>query len=249
MRSNRLQLNSDKTKLMWCAKVRRQHSLPTVGPLMGSSTVTPSSAVHDLGVYIDSGPTMQSHVRQTVSRCFAGLRQLRTVRCQVPTSVAFVLSRLDYCNSVLFGLLANLIQRLQSVQNAAARLTFRIRQSEHLTPALISLHWLHVPERISFKLAVMTYRSIHGTSPSYLQSCFTRVSDMTSRRRLRSLTSHRLDVQPVRLSTVGRRAFPVSGATVWNDQPLHVASAPSLAVFRQPLKTFLFSRSYQDTII
>ena len=231
---------------MWCATVRRQHSLPTVGPLMGSSTVTPSSAVHDLGVYIDSGPTMQSHVRQTVSRCFAGLRQLRTVRCQVPTSVAFVLSRLDYCNSVLFGLLANLIQRLQSVQNAAARLTFRIRQSEHLTPALISLHWLHVPERISFKLAVMTYRSIHGTSPSYLQSCFTRVSDMTSRRRLRSSTSHRLDVPP----TVGWRAFPVSGATVWNDLPLHVASArPSgFQTTTQDLSVFPFlQRHYHMT--
>ena len=62
-------------------------------------------------------------------------------------------------------------------------------------------------------------------------------------------TSHRLDVPPVSLSTVGRRALPVSGATVWNDLPLHVASAPSLAVFRQRLETFLFSRSYKDTII
>ena len=173
MRSNRLQLNSDKMEFMWCATVRRQHSLPTVGPLIKSSTVTPSSAVRDLGVYIDSGLTMQSHVRQTVSRCFAVLLQLRTVCRQVPPSVfqslivALSLSRLDYCNSVLFGLPANLIQRLQSVQNAAAWLTFRIRRSEHITPALISLHWLRVPERISFKLAVMTYRSIHGTSPSY----------------------------------------------------------------------------------
>jgi len=58
---------------------------------------------------------------------------------------------------------------------------------------------------------------------------------MTSRRRLRSSTSHLLDVPPVRLSTVGKQAFPVSGATVWNDLPLHVASAPSLAVFRQRL--------------
>ena len=110
----------------------------TAGPLIGSFTVTPSSAVRDLGVNIDSGLTMQSHVRQTVSRCFAVLRQLRTVRRQVPTSVfqlvivALVLSRLDYCNSVLFGLPANLIQRLQSVQNAAAWLIFRIRRQNTL---------------------------------------------------------------------------------------------------------------------
>jgi len=71
---------------------------------------------------------------------------------------------------------------------------------------------------------------------------------MTSKRRQRSSTTHRLEVPLVHLSTVGKRAFPVSGATVWNGLPLHVASAPSLAVFRQ-LKTFLFSRSYQGTII
>jgi len=66
-------------------------------------------------------------------------------------------------------------------------------------------------------IAVMTYRSIHGSSPPYrLQSnCFTRVGEMASRPRLPSSTSHRLDVPPVRLSTVGRRAFSVSGATVW----------------------------------
>jgi len=148
--------------------------------------------------------------------------------------VALILSRLDYCNSVLFGgLPANLIQRLESVQNASARLIFRILRSERIIPSLISLHWLRIPERISFKLSIMTYRSIHDTSLSYLQSCFTRVSDMTSRRRLRCSTSHRLDVPPARLSTVGKRAFPVSGATVWNDVLLHVASAPSLAVFKQ----------------
>jgi len=147
VRSNRLQLNSDKTEFISCAvPVRRQHYLPIVALLIGSSPVTPSSAVRDLSVYIDSGLMMQSHVRQTVSRCFAVLRQLRTVRLQVPTLVfqslviALVLSLSDYCNSVLFGLPANLIQRLQSVQNAAARLIFRIRRSEHITPALISLH-------------------------------------------------------------------------------------------------------------
>ena len=82
--------------------------------------------------------------------------------------------------------------------------------------------------------------------PTVIFHCFTSVAYMTSRRRLRSSTSHRLDAPPIRLSTVGRR---VSGATVWNYRPLNVASAPSLAVFRQRLKTFLFSRSYQDTII
>ena len=92
-----------------------------------------------------------------------------------------------------------LITRLQSVQNAAARLIFRILRSEHITPALITLHWPHVPERISSKLAVLMYRSVHGTSPSYLPSCFPHVANMTSRRQLPSSASHRLKVPPVRL--------------------------------------------------
>jgi len=79
-----------------------------------------------------------------------------------------------------------------------------------------------------------------ATNLSYIRSCFTCVADMTSRRRLRSSTSHRLDVPPVRLSTDGKRAFPVSGATVWNDLPLHVTSAPSLSVFGQRLDLSVF---------
>jgi len=73
---------------------------------------------------------MRSHVRRTVSRCFATLRQLRTNRRQVPTAVfqslvtALVLPHLDYCNSVLYGLRTSLIRRLQSVQNVTARLIF-----------------------------------------------------------------------------------------------------------------------------
>jgi len=125
----------------------------------------------------------------------------------------------------------------------------RIRRSEHITPALISRHWLRVPERISFKFAVLTYRSVHGTSPNYPQPCFTRVADMTSRRRLQSSASHRLEVPAVRLSTVGKWAFPVAGANVCNDLPFYITPAQSLTVFRQRRKTFLFSHSYPDIFI
>jgi len=96
-----------------------------------------------------------------------------------------VVSRLDYCNSVLVGLPVNLIRRLQSVKNAAARLTFGIRRSEHIvTYALASLYWLRVPECILFKVAVLTYRAVNGSAPVYLSSYFTRVTNMPSRLRL-----------------------------------------------------------------
>ena len=157
---------------------------------------------------------------------------------------AFVLNRLDYCNSLLVDLLANLLQRLQSVQNSAARLIYRLRRSEHITDALLSLHWLRVRERVEYKVAVLTYKALNDRAPPYLSTAFTRVADMPPRRRLRSASTDQLLVPSYRRSTIGRRAFPIAGARVWNGLPSDVTSAPSLAVFGRRLKTELFRRCY-----
>ena len=128
---------------------------------------------------------MRTHVCQTVSRCFAALRQLRSIRHLVSATVfqslvaALVLCRLDYGNGTLVGLPAYLISRLQSVQNAAARLIFRLRRHDHITDVLVSLHWLRVPERIVFKVAVQTYWALQGDAPQYLRQ-FTSVADTPS---------------------------------------------------------------------
>jgi len=78
--------------------------------------------------------------------------------------VALVFSRLDYGSATLAGLPKQLLDRLQSVQNAAARLIFTARRQDHVQPLLRSLHWLRVPERISFRLAVLVYRCLHGSA-------------------------------------------------------------------------------------
>ena len=102
---------------------------------------------------------------------------------------------LDYCNSLLIYLPLTHIQRLQStVQNAAARLIFNLRRCDHITDALVSLHWLRVPEQITFKVATLTYRALPGSAPPYLASSFTCVADMPHRRRLRSASTEQLDV-------------------------------------------------------
>jgi len=147
--------------------------------------------------------------------------------------------------SVLVGLPAHLISCLQSVQNAAARLIFQIRRSEHITDVFLELHWLRIPERIVYKLAVQTYRALNGSAPRYLSSQLTCVADMPSRLRLRSASTQRLVVPAFRLTTVGRRAFPVASSNIWNALPDDVTSAPSLQIFRQRLKTHLFRTSYE----
>ena len=165
--------------------------------------------------------------------------------------VALVLSRLDYGNATLAGLPASLLNRLQSVINAAARSIAGLRRSEHITDALASFHWLRAPERIKFKLAVIVYRALHGTAPQYLTDKLQYVADLSSRRRgrLRSSPSNLLDVRPSRLVTVGDRSFATAGPRLWNSLPVDVQSAPSLTKFRHKLKTHLFRQSCPDIVL
>ena len=159
MKSNRLQLNTDKTEILWCATSRRQSQLPKSSLRICSDFVAPSSTVRDLGIYLDADLSVKSHVRRVTSSCFAILRQLRSLRRSIPSSVyrtlimSLILTKLDYGNATLAGLPAYLVSRLQSVMNAAARSIIGIRRSEHITSTLANLHWLKVSERIKFKLA------------------------------------------------------------------------------------------------
>ena len=108
--------------------------------------------------------------------------------------ISYIDLLLYFCNELLFALPANQIRRLQSVQNAAARLIFNLRRSEHISDALINLHWLRIPERIRFKMAVLVYRALHGLSPSYLNN-FAPLSIVSGRSNFQFLTSG-FDIKP-----------------------------------------------------
>jgi len=101
---------------------------------------------------------------KTVSNCFSAMRLIRSIRRSVSKAVllslvrALVLSRVDYGNATLAGLPARQLCRLQSVFHAAARIVFSARKFDHVTPLLQELHWLRVPERITFKLASFAFR-------------------------------------------------------------------------------------------
>jgi len=155
-----------------------------------------------------------------------------------------VLTRLDYGSATLAGLPDSLLNSLQSVLNAAARLINSAQKFDHVSSLLRDLHWLRIRERIKFRLAVLVYRCLHNQAPPYLAADLRRVADIESRQRLRSGSTVELDVPLTNCSTIGDRAFSVAAARVWNDLPLFVTSSPSLAVFRQRLKTELFPKSY-----
>jgi len=128
------------------------------------STQHSSKCVRDLGIYIDSDVSMRTQVTRTVVGGFCVLRRLRTICRSVPDSVfqslvvSLVLNRLDFGNATFAGLPAHQYRRLHSVLNAAARLIYRRRRFDHVTPLLRDFHWLKVLERVAYKLAVTVYR-------------------------------------------------------------------------------------------
>ena len=143
--------------------------------MVGPVQVAPVATARDLGVYLDIDMTMKTHVTRLVSSCFGILRQIRNTRRSLPRSTltmlisSFITSKLDYCNVALVGLTRCDLDRLQSVINAAARLTVGAQHYDHISTLLVDLHRLRMVERIQYKLCVLVYRCLQGSAPCYHQ--------------------------------------------------------------------------------
>jgi len=220
--SSRLRLNSSKSLVIWLGG---KHQVTKVSadcvPIL-STTVPIVESVRDLGLVLDSQLIMCAHVNSVCRSAYYQLRQLRPVVCSLSADAAwtvvqaFVSSRLDYCNSVIYGAADGLIQRLQAVQNAAARLVTETRMLDHISPVLRQLHWLPVRQRVTLKLAVLIFKALHGLAPRYLADDCQLVTDI-GRRHLRSSKSATFVLQRTN-TRFGDRAFRVAGPgpSVWN---------------------------------
>ena len=127
-----------------------------------------------LGVTRDSALSMKQQINTKCRACYFHIRQISTIRkfmiqeTVVKLVSCFVLRSLDYCNSLLEDFPTESINKLQNVQNCAARLALGIRKCEHITPALKNLHWLPISRRIHYKLSLLCYKSFNSLIPSYL---------------------------------------------------------------------------------
>ena len=158
---------------------------------------------------------------------------------------AFIASCMDYCNAILARSPVSMTDKLQRLMNAAARLVIGIHKFDHGLSWLLhdDLHWLDIPERIQYKIGVTVHRCLQSKAPKYLTNCCTSVSEITSRRHLRSASQHHLSVPLYQLSIFCRQAFSVAGPMVWNSLPGSLRNpALSSSNFRQLLKTYFFNR-------
>ncbi len=242
MMDHHLQLNLAKTELLvFSANPSLHHNFSIQ---LGSSTITPSRTARNLGVVIDDQLSFTDHIATTARSCRFALYNIRKIRPFLSEQAAqllvqaLVLSRLDYCNALLAGLPACTIKPLQLIQNAAARVVFNEPKKAHVTPLFIRLHWLPIAARIKFKVLMFAYKTTTGTAPIYLNSL---VQTYAPSRSLRSASERRLVVPSQRGTKSLSRTFTWTVPSWWNDLPISIRTAESLAIFKKHLRHIFFA--------
>jgi hypothetical protein len=211
--------------------------------LFCNNTLTPSTHVRNLGVVFDSDLSFKNHISTLSSSSFHHIRQLRQIRSSLDAKStallahALVTSKLDYCNSLFFNLPSTSICRIQRIQNSLARVVVpNTKRSDHISPILRNLHWLPISQRITYKIASLTYKILHNEQPTYLYKLLKPYSPLVN---LRSSNQRCLTIPRVDLA-IGRRAFSFAAPTVWNSLPHSLRSTTSIDIFHSQLKTHLF---------
>ena len=188
MLNNKLKLNSGKTEIIvFSSSYRTRPALKNL--VIASDTVDCSTTAKNIGVIFNNSLSMLPHVTAVCKSSFFHLRNSFKIRkflshdaCKTLIH-AFITARINCCNSLLYGQPKCILKRLQSVLNSAARLIHLTSRYEHVTPLLIQLHWPPIEQRITFKIAVITFKALHGAAPSYITDL---IKPYTTGRLLRS---------------------------------------------------------------
>ena len=218
MSSNRLCLNLDldKTKYLWFGAQQKLGQRDTVALSNILAALVSDTVARNLGLLLDQELSMVDHITRLSQVCFFHLRRIRVVlhsltRHALLTFIhAFVCSRLDFCNSAMFGINSYLLDRLQSILNAAARLILQIPKFSFISSSIRDeLHWLPFRSRIVFKHCLLVRSCISDSAPSYLAELCVPVSSVAGRQSLRSASQGTLMVPRVRTKRYGWQGFSV----------------------------------------
>jgi hypothetical protein len=234
-------LNLSKRLFFYAASPHQAHKLVLLPLDMSSCILQPSAEVKHLGVTFDSHLTMSSHIRNIFRSSFFHLWRIGKVRRFLLLLLSAWFSLLSSLALIMPVLSSSAFLALCSlscsVTNASARLNLRVRKSDSIRSHLRSLNWLCVNDRITFRIATLTYRCLNGSAPSYLSRL---IIPLKNSRSLRTSSSALLRVPRTRHVNFGDRSFAKVTPSIWNQLPLAVRNAPSFPKFCSLLFKHLF---------
>ncbi len=249
MASNWLKLNDDKTEFIILGSPANLGKVASQSIKVGGHSINKCHHVRNIGAMFDSTMKMEVQVNKVSQTAWFHLYSISKIRqylTQEQTQAAihaYVTSRLDQNNSLLSGSPATLLDKLQKIQNAAAKLVLRGRIEKHATPLLKELHWLPIKQRHIFKTLLLVYKCMNDKGPKYLKQLLPPKPDP---RPLRSSSEEFLDIPRSNLVTYGDRAFSVVGPRKWNVLPLVIRSCATVDSFKRALKSHLYKIAYPD---
>ena len=243
MLTNKLKLNRDKTEFMIAASPNHHKQLLNIQlKIDEQTTILPSSTVRVLGVTFDKCMSMSDHVSSVSKSVNFHVRNISRIRKYIDKDSchaavrSLVLSRLDYCNSLLNGISQKDLNSLQLLQNKAARLIYCKPKFDHVSHLITDLHWLSVNNRIAYKTLSLTFKCVNNLAPVYLADL---LLAHTSKYNTRSTMSKALVIPRTR-KRIGDRAFSVAAPTIWNSLPFELKNNQTFTSFKKNLKTYLF---------
>ena len=151
---------------------------------------------------------------------------------------ALVVSSLDYCNALYYGIHPSMLNQLQVIQNRACRTILGLKKMTNVHEHLKNLHWLKTEQRIEFKILLLVYKSLNGLAPTYL-------SELLSYNNISGSRTPTLQT-PIPNTARAGRAFYYSAPRLWNCLPCDIKQFASITVFKNKLKTYLFHKSYPE---
>ena len=251
--ANMPKLNDNKTELMPVTSKRTKHlhSLPT-SITIGNAQIPFKQSVKNFCFTLSCHPTMNAHVSNIARTCYFELRRLASIRrflTSISTATfvsAFVLSRIDYYSSLLFGSTHDVTSNLQRMLNYAARVISRFPKSSSIAIHLKSLHWLPVNVRSTYKIACLCYHCHSSTAPSYVTDMLHGNQLHTRNTRSSSYTMPLLNRPAHSWATLGDRSSSFASSSVWNSIPNDVRCAPLLSSSKSRMKTYMFCSAYKD---
>ena len=233
-----LKLNATKTKIMIIAPACIREKIIVNGTFINGKCLRFVDIAKNLGVLFDNELTFEAQINKVVTACFCTIRLLSRIKYflsseQLNTLVcSLIFSTLDYCNALYYGLKVETVEKLQRVQNTAARLVLKVNRFDHISTDEMfkKLHWLKIKERIVYKILLIVHKCVNGLAPEELSDMFQPVkSDRTRKLNVKYCNG-----------SMGERAISVSGPKLWNALPQEIREETCTEDFKKRLKTFLF---------